>query len=87
MVMFFVWIFLIQPQAAKVMVISKKVKNEWKKQVFMESGIKRQIIPRVMQSFSVIDTRVSVFFTYKMSTMPQVVDECIDRTIELLMAS
>jgi len=83
---FFGWILLIQPQAAEITVACQEFKFKWRQHLRMEQlRMGQHSTEKYVRSCRDIVLCVGPFFHYKVSTMPQVQDECVDKTITLLL--
>ena len=84
-VIFIIWVVLVQPQAAEMKVRSQVFATTWKNQLRGTGPWNH--MSRFFESCRELEIYVGSFFTYKVSTMPKVLDMCIQYTITLLLAA
>ena len=83
--LFVIWVVLVQPQAAKMKVKSQLFRTTWKNQLRGTGPWSHMF--GFFESCRELEIYIGSFFTYEVSTMPKVLDICIDYTTSLLLAA
>jgi len=84
---FGVWVLLIQKLPASLYESSSQVMTAWARTTYTLGKDERKIRTSYILSMKAINLPVGNFFYYRTSTMPNVVNMCVDQIVSLLIAS
>ena len=83
---FFIWVVLVQPQAANLKIHSQFFRAAWKKKE-VAGNVTSKEMSKFVNSFHDLEVYVGCFFCYQVSTMPKVFDICVGHTITFLLTA